>query len=35
MANTMFNLQIALMEDSTKAICSSVFFLMNPYFGQQ
>lgn len=35
MTNTTFNLQIALMEDSTKAIWFSVSFLMDCYFGQQ
>lgn len=34
MVNTTFNFQIALMEDSTKAICFSVFSLMDPYLGQ-
>lgn len=35
MANTTFNLQIALKEDSTKAIWFSVSALMDHYFGQQ
>lgn len=35
MANTAFNLQIALMEDSIKVIWFSISSLMDCYFGHQ